>query len=88
MSSVSVDDDLDKAWADIIQRCNKITKWDLNEKENLTIDQVVSKINPPKDGKSGGHEKAKSVFMNTLTCVQRFGQFAAQAAGMVSGEYH
>lgn len=88
MASFSAEDDLDKVWAETIARVNKITKWDLNEKNAVTIDQVLAKLNPPpsKDGKySEMRGKAKTVFHNTLICVQRFGNFAANAASMVFG---
>ncbi|KAF2167934.1 hypothetical protein M409DRAFT_22079 [Zasmidium cellare ATCC 36951] len=85
MNSFSTEDDLDKVWAEIIIRCSKITKWDLNDKKVMTVDDVLLKLKPPKDGKPDVKDKAKKVFRNTLVCVQRFGAFAAQAASMVFG---
>ncbi|KAK4495710.1 hypothetical protein PRZ48_012978 [Zasmidium cellare] len=85
MNSFSAEDDLDKVWAEIIIRCSKITKWDLNDKKVLSVDDVLLKLKPPKDGKPDVKDKAKKVFRNTLVCVQRFGAFAAQAASMVFG---
>lgn len=85
VASFSAEDDLDKVWPDIIIRCSKITKWDLNDKKTLTIDQVLLKINSPKDPKPEVKDKAKKVFKNALVCVQRFGAFAAQATSMVFG---
>lgn len=84
ITSFSAEDDLDKVWAEIIVRCSKITKWDLNDKKIMTVDDVLIKLKPPKEGKADVKDKAKKVFRNTLFCVQRFGQFAAQAASMVS----
>ncbi|KAF2209646.1 hypothetical protein CERZMDRAFT_70123 [Cercospora zeae-maydis SCOH1-5] len=82
---LSEEDDLDTVWAEIISKCSKITNWDLNDRRSLTVDQVVSKINPPKDKKAESSGKAKEVFKNALVCVQRFGEIAANAASMVFG---
>ncbi|CAK1360558.1 unnamed protein product [Cercospora beticola] len=86
LAMLSEEDDLDTVWADIISRCSKITKWDLNDRRSLTVDQVISKIVPPKDKKAAESTgKAKEVFKNALVCVQRFGEIAANAASMVFG---
>ncbi|GIZ45940.1 hypothetical protein CKM354_000908600 [Cercospora kikuchii] len=83
---LSEEDDLDTVWADVISRCSKITKWDLNDRRSLTIDEVVGRIIPPKDKKAAESTgKAKEVFRNALVCVQRFGDIAANAASMVFG---
>lgn len=79
----SAEDDLDEVWAELIVRCSKIKEWDSTNKKAMTVDDVLVKLKPPKDGEPDVKNKAKKVFRNTLVCVQRFGQFAAQAASMV-----
>lgn len=82
---LSVDDDLDRIWAEVIARANKITTWNLNERTFVTVEEVLAKIKAPKDGKPGIQDKAKAVFRQTMVCVQRFGSIAAQGASVVFG---
>lgn len=85
MATYSVDDDLDKVWAEIISRCNKKFDWNLNEKKTVSVDQVLEIVRPPKAGKSSKRDNAWKVFKTALVCVQRFGDAAAQVAGAVFG---
>lgn len=56
----------------------------LSDKSKLSVDDVIAKINPPKD-KSNPQLKdnARTVFRNALVCIQRFGGIVAQAASTV-----
>ena len=86
ISEDTADQDLDQFWAGFIKRINKNTEWDLNETNILSADQLILRINPPKDGRPESHEKAKRVWRNALVCVDRFGQFIVQGTSIVSYE--
>ena len=88
----TADVDLDKFWEGIIARLNEKTKWDLNSRSALSVDQVLLKINPPKDEKPEKHAKTKQVWKTTMVCVhrlgvfvQRFGSIIAQGASVAFG---
>jgi hypothetical protein len=64
----SNDDDLDIVWTQVVAQCSAITNWNLEEKKNPSIEDVLSKM---------------KIFSNTLKCVQRLGEIAANSAAMV-----
>ena len=91
ISSETADEDLPEFWAGFIARINRSTEWDLNQRNPASIDQLILRIIPPKDGKTENHEKAKKAWRSALHCVdrlgvfvQRFGQFVVQGASIVS----
>jgi hypothetical protein len=77
----SNDEDLDKVWTQFVAQCSGITTWNLDEKKNLSIDDVLSKLKPsaftPEE-----HTPAKDIFNKALICVQRFGDVVANAASV------
>jgi hypothetical protein len=77
----SNDEDLDKVWTQVVAQCSGITTWDLDEKKNLSIDDVLSKLKPSAS-MSEEHTPAKDIFNKALICVQRFGDVAANAASV------
>jgi hypothetical protein len=76
--------DLDQLWLGVIERCNKITDWNLEMQDNLSVDGILSRLKPPKGG-SERKDAVQLVFKKTLICVQRFGELAANAASFVFG---
>ena len=95
ISNDTADEDLPEYWAKFIARINQKTEWDLNQSTTVSVDQLLLRINPPKDGKPETHEKAKTAWQSALlfedrfgVFVQRFGQFAVQGASIVSHVYH
>jgi hypothetical protein len=85
MSIFSENDDLDVVWARLITECNIRAEWDLNSNKTPTVEGVLAKLNPPKKHKSETHETTKKIFRQTLYCVDKFGNIAAQAASMAFG---
>lgn len=84
MSTFSAEDDLDVVWPRVVERVQRITKWELSAHGKLSPDEIVEKINPPKrDDGSTAKQKAKTVLGRTLVCIETFGQVVASAAGMV-----
>jgi hypothetical protein len=91
ISDNTADEDLPKYWEGIIARLNEKTKWNLNAKNTASIDQIISKINVPKDEHPETHARTKQVWKTTMECVdrlgkfvQRFGAIIAQGASVVS----
>ena len=83
-ASLTTEEDLDAAWNKTIAECQDITKWNLDNKNVPTIENIIERIHPPKDnGKRKLKDQARSAFKNALTCIERFGQVAAQGASMV-----
>ena len=77
----SNDEDLDKVWTQVVAQCSGITTWDLYEKKNPTIGDVLSKLKPSTSTPEE-HTPAKDIFNKALICVQRFGDVAASAAAV------
>ena len=62
------EEDLDTVWKRTIEKCQNITKWDLNDKTTLKVDDVVARIRPSKrDIEFGGTDQVKTVFKSTRT---------------------
>jgi hypothetical protein len=78
----SNDDDLDIVWTQVVAQCSAITNWNLEEKKNPSIEDVLSKMKPSMSTPEK-HTTAKKIFSNTLKCVQRLGEIAANSAAMV-----
>ncbi|KAK5171131.1 uncharacterized protein LTR77_004275 [Saxophila tyrrhenica] len=92
ISDELADEDLPKAWQNIIARLNEKTKWNLNARSTASIDQVILKINAPKDADPEKHAQTKKIWRTTMKCVdrlgvfvQRFGAIVAQAASVAFG---
>ena len=83
MASFSVDDDLDVAWSKTLEQCQDIAGWNLKSgSRSITVDQVIGQIRPaPKDPQL--QDKAKAIFSQALTCLQKFGSVIAQATSAV-----
>jgi hypothetical protein len=77
----SNDEDLDKVWTQVVAQCSAITTWNLDEKKNPSIDDVLSKLKPSASMPEE-HTPAKDIFNKALICVQRFGDVAASAAAV------
>jgi hypothetical protein len=78
----SNEDDLDKVWAQVVAQCSGITTWNLDEKQNPSIGDVLSKLKPS-PSMPEEYTTAKDIFSKALICVQRFGDIAANSAAVV-----
>lgn len=78
----SIDDDLDIVWTQVVAQCSRITNWNLDEMKNPSIEDVLSNMKPSTSTPEK-HTTAKKIFSNTLKCVQRFGEIAANSAAIV-----
>ena len=67
----STEEDLDVIWKKIIDECQNITNWNLNDKKVLKVDDVIARIRPRKHD---NESKVKDVFQRTLSCIERVGQ--------------
>lgn len=84
MATFSDDDDLDKVWPQFVAKLAGTARWDLKTQTSLTPEQIVAKINPPKDRDAKvSQDTAKKVFERGLYCLKTFGQIAAQGASVV-----
>lgn len=75
----------EKAWLQTVADIEKITGWRLDKKNTPTVHQVIKRINPDSSVSDSTKQKAKHVFHQTLTVLQRTGAIVAPAAGMVFG---
>ena len=73
-------EDLDKAWAKIIQFCE--TKWQTRLENMTSVEHVIDRIRPPAEDLEA-RERARTVFRKALKCIDVVGQIAAQAASAV-----
>jgi hypothetical protein len=82
--AISVNDDLDDAWAKVVKKFEKEANLSLTGRKNLSIDDVLARINP-KDVAPDTKTKAKEIVGNVLLCVQRFGDVLASASSVAFG---
>ena len=82
--AISVTDDLDEAWAKVVDKFEQEAHLKITDHKNLSVDDVLDRINP-KDTEPDTKAKAKAVVGTVLLCVQRFGDILASASSVAFG---
>ncbi|RYO12753.1 hypothetical protein AA0111_g12477 [Alternaria arborescens] len=79
--SLSIEDDLDVAWAKAVKRFKDASKANYPDKK-MSIGDVLASMNT-QDAKEATKTRAKAIVSNILNCIQLFGEVVASASSAV-----
>lgn len=82
--TLSTDNDLEKTWRLVVQEFSKEANLDWAKVKKLSIEDVISKIDP-KEAKPATKSRAKDFVNDTLSFVQKLGKIISPLAGMALG---
>lgn len=80
---LSVEDDLEVAWKQVIDECDRTAGWNKRDKQVMTVSDVLNNIDPHKEVQPTITTNAKKFIKTTLVCIQRFGDAVATATTAV-----
>ena len=65
-AQVSVEDDLEAAWKQVIDECDRTAGWSKQDKKILTVSDVINNINPHEEIQPTTTTNAKKFIKTTL----------------------
>jgi hypothetical protein len=79
--SLTSEESLASAWAQIAAKCREEAGWKLNKKP-MTVDEVLAPIRPAKPT-DATKARAQEMFGKALMCLQRIGELLGSVASMI-----